>query len=153
MLKEHGTIKRGYLGITGQPVELPEDSINALGRDQNRGLLIVGIEEGSPAAGSGLMLGDILVGLAGEPVPDHGQLMGLLSGEVVGQETEMEVLRGGKPESLKVTISERPEHHGEHRRGRMGRRFGRRHGRHVRSRRHHGHHGGRKHHKGHDHED
>ena len=98
MLKEHGTIKRGYLGITGQPVELPEESVKALGRDQDKGLLIVGIEEDSPAAGSGLMLGDILVGLAGEPVPDHGQLMGMLSGEIVGQETEMEVLRGGKPE-------------------------------------------------------
>lgn len=163
MLKEHGTIKRGYLGITGQPVELPEESVKALGRDQDKGLLIVGIEEDSPAAGSGLMLGDILVGLAGEPVPDHGQLMGMLSGEIVGQETEMEVLRGGKPESLKVTISERPEHHGERRRGLRARRFGghpgmhgrirHRHGGHHEHRGHHRSHRRRKHQKGHDHED
>ncbi|MFN2146029.1 MAG: S1C family serine protease [Anaerolineales bacterium] len=110
MLKKYGTIKRGYLGITGQPVDLPEESVQALGREQSQGLLIVSIEKDSPAAACGLLVGDILVGLAGEPVLTHGQLIGLLSGEVVGQETEIEVLRGGKPITLKVTIAERPEH-------------------------------------------
>jgi S1-C subfamily serine protease len=117
VLKKDGTIKRGYLGITGQPVELPDESVQALGREQSQGLLIVSIEEDSPAANSGLIIGDILVGLAGKPVVTHSQLLAALSGEIVGQETEMEVLRGGKPETLKVTITERPEHYnGQHRR-------------------------------------
>lgn len=148
MLKEHGTIKRGYLGITGQPVELPEDAAKTLGREQTSGLLIVGVEKDSPAAASELMVGDILTGLAGKPVASHRQLLGYLSGEIVGQETEMEVLRGGKREALKVTVGERPEHHdgegrswGHHQRrfaykmrGRRGPQFG--HGR----RGHHHHH-------------
>ena len=148
MLKEHGTIKRGYLGITGQPVELPADAANTLGREQTSGLLIVGIEKDSPAASSELMIGDILTGLAGKPVASHRQLLSYLSGEIVGQETEMEVLRGGKRETLKVTVGERPEHYdgegrswGHHQRrfankmrGRRGPQFG--HGR----RGHHHHH-------------
>jgi S1-C subfamily serine protease len=131
-LKKHGTIKRGYLGITGQPVELPAGAAEALGREQATGLLIAGIEEESPAGASDLMIGDILVGLAGKPVASHRQLLGYLSGEIVGTETEMEVLRGGKRETLKVTVGERPEHFegegGHGRRGRMGghgRHFGR----------------------------
>lgn len=143
-LKQHGTIKRGYLGITGQPVELPAEAAKTLGREQESGLLIVGIEKDSPAAASELMVGDILVGLAGQPVASHRQLMSYLSGEIVGQENEMEVLRGGKREALKVTVGERPEHHdeegrgwGHHRRrfahkmkGRRGPRFGGHRGRH-----------------------
>lgn len=136
MLKKDGTIKRGYLGITGQTVDLPENA--------SQGLLVVGIEDESPAAGSGLLVGDILVGLAGKPVVTHSQLLGALSGEIVGQETEMEVLRAGKPETLKVTITERPEHdegwHGRrswHRH--RGDLHGRRSGRSSRGAHHHNH--------------
>ncbi|MBN2043792.1 MAG: trypsin-like peptidase domain-containing protein [Anaerolineales bacterium] len=111
LLKKDGTIKRGYLGITGQPVELPEGSAAGLGRDQTQGLLIVGIEKDSPAAASGLLIGDILVGLAGEPIENHNQLLNALTGELVGQQSELEVLRGGKPETLKVTVGERPDYH------------------------------------------
>ena len=146
-LKKHGTIKRGYLGITGQPVELPESAAAALGREQATGLLIAGIEEDSPAGASDLMIGDILVGLAGKPVASHRQLLGYLSGEIVGTETEMEVLRGGKRETLKVTVGERPEHeeygHYGRRRRRMrgpGKHFGgMKRGWHRRHQDHHGH--------------
>lgn len=145
MLKEHGTIKRGYLGISSQPVDLPEAASEALGRDQARGLLVVDLEEDGPAAGGGLMVGDILVGLAGEVVETHRQLMAQLSGDVVNKETEVEVLRGGKPETLKVTIGERPDFHAEGRRrwkSRFSRRWGVHHGsRHHWSRGHHGSHG------------
>ena len=156
-LKKHGTIKRGYLGITGQPVDLPEGAADALGRDQATGLLIAGIEPEAPADASELMIGDILVGLAGKPVANHRQLLGYLSGEIVDTETEMEVLRGGKREVLKVTVGERPEHHeegGRHsRHGRRrgpGRHFGRmkRRGHRRRHGGHHGHHG-----QGHGHKD
>jgi S1-C subfamily serine protease len=152
MLKKDGTIKRGYLGITGQPVELPEGSAEALGREQGEGLLIVGIEKESPAAASGLLLGDILVGLGGDPILNHRQLLSALTGEIVGQESELEVLRGGVPETLKVTVSERPDHHDDphsprhwRRKGfARGRRKGGGHGRgkHHGHRGHHGHHHG-----------
>ncbi len=140
-LKEHGTIKRGYLGITGHPVDLPKGAADTLGRDQATGLLIAGIEADSPAGASDLMVGDILVGLAGKPVANHQQLLGYLSGEIVGKETEMEVLRGGKRETVKVTVGERQDHDEDGRHGRrrgMHRRAWRAH---RRGRWHRGHHG------------
>jgi len=157
-LKKHGTIKRGYLGISGQPVELPVEAAKALKREQDHGLLIVGIEKDSPAAASGLQVSDILVGLAGKPVSSHRLLLSYLSGEIVGQESEIEVLRGGKPETLKVVIGERPEHdeefdaHHGGRRHHFSRRMHRMHGHSHES--HHGLRGKqRRHKKGRHHED
>jgi len=144
MLKEHGTIKRGYLGISGQPVQLPAEAAQSLNQEQDHGLLIVGLEEDGPAAEGGLMVGDILIGLAGKPIESHQQLLVRLAGEVVGQELDVEVLRGGKPTTLKVTLAERPDVHSEsgHRRRSarwgMHRKGGRRH--HFKWGRHGGHH-------------
>jgi S1-C subfamily serine protease len=53
------------------------------------------------------MVGDILVGIAGHPVLDHEQLMAQLAGSVVGQPTPIEVLRGGQPVTLNITVGER----------------------------------------------
>src|SRR4030095_6877814 len=64
-LGQHGRIRRGYLGIRSQAVDLPEASQEALKREQAAGLLIMGLEKESPAAKGGLIVGDILVGVAG----------------------------------------------------------------------------------------
>jgi len=70
-------------------------------------LLLVGVEDGSPAEAGGLIVGDILTGIADQPVNDPDELLGRLSGEVVGRPTAVEVLRGGQPRTLMVTIGER----------------------------------------------
>jgi S1-C subfamily serine protease len=106
-LAAHGHVRRGYLGIRSQPVEIPAAQRQALGRDQKVGLLLVGVEEDAPAARGGLMLGDILVGLGGEPIMDPDQLLARLAGEVVGKETLVEILRVGQPVQIRVTIGER----------------------------------------------
>ena len=106
-LAKHGRIKRGYLGIRSQTVDIPEASQKALQRAQAAGLLIVGIENGSPAAKGGLIIGDILVGVAGEPVLHHDELFARLNGEVVGKSTPIDILRGGQPQTLNVLIGEK----------------------------------------------
>ncbi|KAA3646108.1 MAG: PDZ domain-containing protein [Chloroflexi bacterium] len=126
-LKEHGSVKRGFLGVRSQLVEVPADAQKALGREQDSGLLVVGVEDGSPAAEGGLMVSDIIVGLAGEMVDDHDSLMAGLSGEVVGKPTELNVLRGGKPENVTVTVVERKEPKRRHGRRRRAMWRGRRH--------------------------
>jgi serine protease Do len=67
----------------------------------------VAVESGSPAESGGLIVGDILVGLAGQPVEDPDELLARLTGEVVGKPTPVEVLRGGQPATVTVTIGER----------------------------------------------
>ncbi|MBC8508168.1 MAG: trypsin-like peptidase domain-containing protein [Anaerolineales bacterium] len=131
-LAEHGSIKRGYLGVQSQYVELPSASQEALGREQSSGLLLTHIEEGSPSADGDLMVGDIIVGVAGSPVPNHDTLLVKLSGDVVGKSTPIEILRGGQPQSADVVIGERKQRQkgkGKHKRG------GRGHQRHHRSHR------------------
>jgi S1-C subfamily serine protease len=106
-LAKHGKIKRGYLGIRSQAVELPADAKSALKREQDTGLLLVGLEADSPAGKGGLMVGDILVGVAGEPVAHQDDLFVRLSGDVVGKSVPINILRGGKLEAIKVEIGER----------------------------------------------
>jgi S1-C subfamily serine protease len=103
----HGRIKRGYLGIRSQTVEIPEASQKALKRAQAAGLLVVGVENGSPAAKGGLIVGDILVGVAGEPVLHHDELFTRLNGDVAGKSTPIDILRGGQPQTLDVLIGEK----------------------------------------------
>lgn len=106
-LASHGRVRRGYLGIRSQPVAIPPAQQQALGREQASGLLLVWVEEGSPAAGGGLIVGDILVAVAGQPVTDPDELQTVLTGAVVGQPTPLQVLRGGQPTTVIVTIGER----------------------------------------------
>jgi S1-C subfamily serine protease len=106
-LVQHGRIRRGYLGIRSQAVDLPEASQKALKREQAVGLLIMGIEKDSPAAKGGLIVGDILVGVAGEPILHHDELFARLNGEMVGKSTPIDLLRGGQPQTLHVLIGEK----------------------------------------------
>ncbi len=106
-LVKHGRIKHGYLGIRSQAVEIPSASQKALKREQATGLLVVGLENGSPAAKGGFLVGDILVGVAGQAVLNHEELFARLDGDVVGKSTTVEVLRGGQPQTLNVVIGER----------------------------------------------
>jgi S1-C subfamily serine protease len=106
-LEQHGHVRRGFLGVRSQPVEIPGAAMAALGRQQETGLLLVGVDPGGPAAQAGLIVGDILVALDGEPITDPDQLLARLVGALVGQPIPVQVLRGGKPATMEVTIGER----------------------------------------------
>ena len=106
-LAKRGRVKHGYLGIRSQAVEIPNFTQKALQRAQASGLLVVSVEKDSPASRGGLMVGDILVSVAGLPVLHHDELFARLSGDVVGQSESLEILRGGQPQTLNVLIGER----------------------------------------------
>jgi S1-C subfamily serine protease len=106
-LAQYGAVRRGYLGIRSQPVAIPAAQQSRLGREQASGLLLVGVEEGGPGEQAGLLVGDILVGLAGQPVIDPDDLLTRLVGVMVGQPTRVQVLRGGEPAEIDVIIGER----------------------------------------------
>ena len=101
-----GRVKRGYLGVSTQAVAIPA-SLQGLGLTQKSGLLVVSVEPGGPAENGGVMLGDLLVGLAGQQVEDTDELQALLGGDRVGQTTPVRVIRGGQVTDLSVTIGER----------------------------------------------
>jgi S1-C subfamily serine protease len=110
-LVEHGQLKRGYLGIAGQPVTLPENQKGAgenVGRDE--ALLVVGVTAGSPAASAGVLVGDILLQFDGQAIESPEDLLDLLVGDRVGRPVTLRALRGGTVTELKVTVGERPTH-------------------------------------------
>jgi serine protease DegQ len=103
---EHGSLKRGYLGLAGQPVALPDNQPGAGGREQ--ALLVVGVTASSPASAAGVLVGDVLLEFDGHPVEAPEELLDLLLGDRVGKAVALKVLRGGSPASLTVTVGERP---------------------------------------------
>jgi S1-C subfamily serine protease len=106
-LATHGSVKRGYLGVRTQPVEIPEAARKALNREQEHGLLVLWLEEAGPAEKGGLLVGDILVAISGQPVGDPDDLFSALNSDTVGKAIAVEVLRGGRPETVNVTVGER----------------------------------------------
>jgi S1-C subfamily serine protease len=106
-LAKHGTVKRGYLGVRTQTVDVPEAARNMLKRAQEHGLLVMWLEEKGSAEKSGLLVGDIIVAISGQAVGDPDDLFAALNGDVVGKSIAVEVLRGGKPETIQVTVGER----------------------------------------------
>ena len=106
-LLTHGRVKRGYLGVGTQQVPLPAALAQKIGATQESGLLIVTVEPGSPAEQAGLLLGDLLVKLGGQPVGDVDALRRQLSGDTLGQALTATILRGGEPKDVTLTIGER----------------------------------------------
>jgi S1-C subfamily serine protease len=104
-LSERGSVKRGYLGILSQPVRLPDGQ--RLGLTQRGGLLVVGVEDGSPAGRGGLIVGDILATLDGQPVEDTDDLLVLLAGDRVGRPVPVRLVRGGELAEVEITVGER----------------------------------------------
>jgi S1-C subfamily serine protease len=110
-LVEHGRLKRGYLGIAGQPVTLTENQKGpggSIGRDE--ALLVVGVTPGSPAAAAGVLVGDVLLEFDGQAIESPEDLLDLLVGDRVGRQVTLRALRGGDATDLKVAVGERPTH-------------------------------------------
>ncbi|UCC65456.1 MAG: trypsin-like peptidase domain-containing protein [Anaerolineae bacterium] len=105
-LLAHGRVRRGYLGIGIQPVRLPE----ALAREvsQETGLLLVQVRSGGPGEQGGLLLGDIIVALDGQPIRHHDDLLAQLSGDRVGNAVPLRIVRAGQVQEVTVTIGEHP---------------------------------------------
>ena len=100
---EHGRVRRGFIGVGLQPVALPERQHAS----RRRGLLVVGVETGSPADQAGLFVGDVIVTAAGEPTPDTEELQRWLTGDRVGTTLPLEVVRGSALEAVSLTIGDR----------------------------------------------
>jgi S1-C subfamily serine protease len=103
-LLEHGQIRRGYLGIAAQPVSVPA----AGDTGERTALLVVNVAAGSPAAAAGVIVGDVLLQFDSHPLESPEGLLDLLTGERVGQEALLKILRGGRPEDVRVVVGERP---------------------------------------------
>jgi S1-C subfamily serine protease len=106
-LRTHGRIRRAYLGVGVQPIRLTEALAGQLG--QESGLLIVTVEPDGPAHKGGLLQGDTLVTVDGDPL--FGRLDGLfamLRAFDVDSTHPFGVVRAGEIQDVAVTLGEAP---------------------------------------------
>jgi S1-C subfamily serine protease len=104
-LLAHGHIKRGYLGISTQPVRLPAALSQEL--NQETGLLLVGVEPDSPADKGGLLLGDTITAADNSPIRQHEDLLAHLSADRVGKDVSLRIVRGGEVKEVTAVVGER----------------------------------------------
>jgi S1-C subfamily serine protease len=105
-LAAHGRIRRGYLGIGAQSVQLPAGLEAQLG--QSAGQLLLSVEPGGPADSAGFILGDVLVAFEGTPIQRMDDLVALLTGDRVGQTATVRLVRGGTVQERSIIVGERP---------------------------------------------
>jgi S1-C subfamily serine protease len=92
-LMKEGRVRRAYIGIVGGSRPLPPRISSSLGRD--KGIEVVEVVQGSPAARAGLRPEDLIVAVDGEPMADVGDLQRLMVAERIGEGIEVDVYREG----------------------------------------------------------
>lgn len=92
-LTTRGRVRRAWLGVAGSQRPLPPDLAERTG--QRTGLLVAQLVSGSPAAASGLHIGDLIVAAAGKPVASATELQRFMVEDAIGQPVEITVMRNG----------------------------------------------------------
>jgi S1-C subfamily serine protease len=104
-LLKHGRIRRGYLGVSLQPVQLQKKTPE-LG-DQETGLLVVSVEVQSPADIGGVVQGDVIVKVNDQSTRLIDDLMVSLSGDLIGEKILLHIIRGGEITEVELILGER----------------------------------------------
>jgi serine protease Do len=106
-LKDAGHVTRGWLGVLIQPVD--EDIASSLSLPSPDGALVAKVFPESPAAASGVAVGDVIVEFAGQPIKKSSELPAIVAATPVGETVKMKVIRGGKKKALEVTVAKLEE--------------------------------------------
>ena len=107
-LASRGYVRRGYLGAGMQAVRIQPKLKERLKLSRDGGLLISTIETEGPASAAGLLLGDVIVSIDKRPVAEPEDVLKVLTGDTAGRPLTLELVRGGRLESVEVLIGERP---------------------------------------------
>ncbi|RUT08566.1 serine protease [Dulcicalothrix desertica PCC 7102] len=107
-LLKDGKVRRGYIGIGGQNVELPRRLVLYHELNKERGILIISTETKSPAQKAGLREGDVIVGFNSQPIASVDELHKFLTHERVGARQYVTILRQNQKLVLEIIPEESP---------------------------------------------
>jgi S1-C subfamily serine protease len=102
----HGKVKRAHLGVAAQPVNLTQRMIGANQLKTKTGVYVFDILADVNARNSQLRIGDIIVEFEGKPVATVDNLHKFLNEEVIGNQTTISILRGGRKQTITVVPGE-----------------------------------------------
>ncbi len=100
---KHGSVRRGYLGVGVQTVQLPPALRSELG--QETGVLFNSVTPDSPAERGGLVVGDILVNFNDKPILGPDELAVMLRSDLTGEEAILRIVRGGELQLVTVEVA------------------------------------------------
>ncbi len=107
-LRTRGSVERGYLGIQMNPEDITEEAREYYGLPDRNGVIVSGVEPGTPAAEAGLERGDIIRKVDGEPVKNSEDLLGRIASRKPEERVDLEVFRDGRTFEVTVTLGNRP---------------------------------------------
>ncbi len=105
LIKE-GVIRRSWIGVAGQNVPIHRRVVRFHRLPAEHGVLVVGIEPGSPAGRAGLREGDVIIAFGGELVSGIDELHRHLVARVIGVPSTLTVIRHTEKLELVVTPEE-----------------------------------------------
>jgi serine protease Do len=105
-LKQYGRAHRAWLGVKIQ--EVNKEIAEAIGLKEPKGALVLEISAKSPAQGSGLQAGDVILKFNGREIKEMRHLPRAVAESKIGQKTEVIVFRKGKQLTLQITLGEQP---------------------------------------------
>jgi serine protease Do len=102
-----GKVNRAYIGIS--PQEITSDLMDALGLSEVSGVLVAKVEADSPADKAGVKVGDVIVELNGEKVPNVAKFRIAVATSKAGTDVRMRVIRDQKEETLNIKLESFPD--------------------------------------------
>jgi serine protease Do len=105
-LREHGAVTRGWIGVQIQPVT-PEIA-ESLNLKSVHGALVAELQANSPAVKAGILAGDIITHVNGNPVRDARELARTIGTMSPGTSVKLTLLRKGAEQTVTLTLGELP---------------------------------------------
>jgi serine protease Do len=106
-IRETGHVTRGWLGVGIQ--RLTPELAESMKLKADEGVLVSQVMEGGPAEKAGLKVEDVILEFAGKAVKTPSELQNAVAWSAPGTKAGLVILRGGKRQTLKLTIDTRPE--------------------------------------------
>jgi S1-C subfamily serine protease len=107
-LAASGHIKRPYIGLVMQAVQIPDSLQKKAGINNDSGLLVMHVEAGGPADSAGALLGDLLLDIDGRALVELDDVHESLGQKSAGQDVQANLIRAGQRLQLTIRIGERP---------------------------------------------
>ncbi|VTU40018.1 putative periplasmic serine endoprotease DegP-like precursor [Variovorax sp. PBS-H4] len=98
-LMTHGHMPRGYLGLSLQPVRVDAGSVGAM---------VMSVAEQGPGAAAGVLQGDVIVAMNGQPIRSVPLLLRALGPASVGTVLVLSLRRAGEAVEARLRVGERP---------------------------------------------
>jgi S1-C subfamily serine protease len=102
-LFQHGRVRRAQVGVSGATTEIMRRIVRHHALEQTRGVRVLEVGAGSPAALAGLRKGDLVIGFDGAVVTGIDVLVRMLDATRIGRQSVLRVLRGGEVVYLTIT--------------------------------------------------